>query len=40
MCSSVQAPCLQLAFGVEVRRWITEHIYVLVPTLGLTCDEM
>ena len=32
---------LQLAFGVEVKEVDpTEHIYVLVPTLGLTCDEM
>ncbi|XP_040121355.1 melanoma-associated antigen 9-like [Oryx dammah] len=32
---------LQLGFGVEVNEVDpTEHIYVLVPTLGLTCDEM
>ena len=32
---------LQLAFGVEMKEVDpTEHIYVLVPTLGLTCDEM
>ena len=32
---------LQVIFGVEVKEVDpTEHIYVMVPTLGLTCDEM
>ncbi|ELR46413.1 hypothetical protein M91_13572, partial [Bos mutus] len=33
--------CLQVVFGVEVKEVDpTEHLYVMVPTLGLTCDEM
>ena len=32
--------CLQMVFGVEVKEVDpTEHIYVLVPILGLTCDD-
>ena len=32
---------LQLVCGVEVREVNPrEHIYIMVPTLGLTCDEM
>uniref|UniRef100_A0A8C6CR03 MAGE domain-containing protein n=1 Tax=Moschus moschiferus TaxID=68415 RepID=A0A8C6CR03_MOSMO len=38
---SQASECLQLVFGVEVREVDpTEHIYILVPVLGLTCDEM
>ena len=33
--------CLQLVFGVDVKEVDpAEHIYILVPILGLTCDEM
>ncbi|KAB1253406.1 Melanoma-associated antigen 8 [Camelus dromedarius] len=33
--------CVQLAFGVDVKEVDPrEHSYVLVPTLGLTCDGM
>ncbi|XP_043314661.1 melanoma-associated antigen 10-like [Cervus canadensis] len=33
--------CLQLVFGVDVKEVDpAEHIYILVPTLGLTCDKM
>ncbi|KAB0336308.1 hypothetical protein FD755_026006, partial [Muntiacus reevesi] len=33
--------CLQLVFGVDVKEVDpAEHTYILVPTLGLTCDEM
>nr|XP_020772127.1 melanoma-associated antigen 10-like [Odocoileus virginianus texanus] len=33
--------CLQLVFGVDVKEVDpVEHTYILVPTLGLTCDEM
>ena len=32
---------LQLVFGLEVKDvGPSEHTYILVPTLGLTCDEM
>ena len=32
---------LQLVCGMEVKEVDpTEHIYIMVPTLGLTCDEM
>ncbi|KAF4008760.1 hypothetical protein G4228_020558 [Cervus hanglu yarkandensis] len=33
--------CLRLVFGVEIKEVDPkEHIYTLVPTLGLTCDEI
>ena len=33
--------CLQLVFGMAVKEVDPrEHIYILVPTLGLTCDAM
>ena len=33
--------CLQLAFGVDIKEVDhREHIYVMVPTLGLTLNEM
>ncbi|XP_060993548.1 melanoma-associated antigen 10-like [Dama dama] len=33
--------CLRLVFGVEIKEVDRkEHIYTLVPTLGLTCDEI
>ena len=33
--------CLQLICGVEVKEVDPrEHIYIMVPTLGLTCDAM
>ncbi|XP_065773166.1 melanoma-associated antigen 9-like [Muntiacus reevesi] len=33
--------CLQLLFGVDVEEVDpAEHTYILVPILGLTCDEM
>ncbi|XP_065771742.1 melanoma-associated antigen 9-like [Muntiacus reevesi] len=33
--------CLQLLFGVDVKEVDpAEHTYILVPILGLTCDEM
>ncbi|XP_065773165.1 melanoma-associated antigen 10-like [Muntiacus reevesi] len=33
--------CLQLVFGEDVKEMDpAEHTYILVPTLGLTCDEM
>ncbi|XP_065772899.1 melanoma-associated antigen 10-like [Muntiacus reevesi] len=33
--------CLKLVFGVDVKEVDpAEHTYILVPTLGLTCDEM
>ena len=33
--------CLRLVFGMEMKEVDPkEHIYALVPTLGLTCNEM
>ena len=42
LCSPCQASeSLQLVFGVEVREVDPrERIYIMVPTLGLTCDAM
>nr|XP_010948315.2 melanoma-associated antigen 8-like [Camelus bactrianus] len=38
---SQASECLQLVFGVDVKEVDPrEHSYVLVPTLGLTCDGM
>ncbi|XP_072812666.1 melanoma-associated antigen 8-like [Vicugna pacos] len=38
---SQASECLQLVFGVDVNEVDPrEHLYVLVPTLGLTCDGM
>uniref|UniRef100_UPI00063C5AF7 melanoma-associated antigen 9-like n=1 Tax=Odobenus rosmarus divergens TaxID=9708 RepID=UPI00063C5AF7 len=33
--------CMQLVFGVQVKEVeLSDHSYVLVPVLGLTCDGM
>ncbi|XP_065772514.1 melanoma-associated antigen 10-like [Muntiacus reevesi] len=41
MVFSEVSECLQLVFGVDVKEMDpAEHTYILVPTLGLTCDEM
>ncbi|XDA90679.1 hypothetical protein R6Z07F_020285 [Ovis aries] len=33
--------CLQVVIGMEMKDLnAREHIYIMVPTLGLTCDEM
>ncbi|KAF4008364.1 hypothetical protein G4228_020088 [Cervus hanglu yarkandensis] len=41
MVFSEVSKCLQLVFGVDVKEVDpAEHTYILVPTLGLTCDEM
>ncbi|XP_065772911.1 melanoma-associated antigen 10-like [Muntiacus reevesi] len=38
---SQASECLQLVCGVEVKEVDPrEHIYIMVPTLGLTCDAM
>ena len=38
---SQASECLQLVFGVEVKEVDPmEHIYFMVPTLGLTCNAM
>ncbi|XP_074215097.1 melanoma-associated antigen 8-like [Camelus bactrianus] len=38
---SQASECMQLVFGVDVKEVDPkEHLYILVPTLGLTCDGM
>ena len=38
---SQASECLQVVIGVEVKELHPgEHTYIMVPTLGLTCDEM